>query len=47
VNYSKWDFHLQSTSPLKGMGVNIPTVIDDLDDVSRLNPPTIGCYELL
>ncbi len=47
VNYSKWDFHLQSSSPLKGMGVNIPTVIDDLDDVSRLNPPTIGCYELL
>lgn len=45
VDENKWDFHLQSTSPLKGAGVSVPIIIDDLDDMSRLNPPSIGCYE--
>lgn len=42
---AKWDFRIPVNSPLKGAGFSIPTIIDDLDGVSRPNPPSIGCYE--
>ncbi|HPI54750.1 MAG TPA: right-handed parallel beta-helix repeat-containing protein [Chitinophagaceae bacterium] len=46
VDYSKWDFHPETTSPMKGAGIDIPGIIIDLDQKSRPNPPSIGCYEV-
>jgi hypothetical protein len=48
VDVNKWDYHIANTSPAKQTGVTIttvPSVINDLDGVSRPNPPSIGCYE--
>lgn len=43
---NKWDYHPKSTSPVKGMGVAIPSLIQDLDGNARANPSSIGCYEV-
>lgn len=45
VNYGKWDFHLPAGTPLAGKGKKLAAFIDDLDNVTRNDPPTIGCYE--
>jgi hypothetical protein len=42
---SKWDYHIKSTSPAKGSGTYQPQYPTDLDFLTRLNPPSIGCYE--
>jgi hypothetical protein len=39
------DFHLQTTSPCKGAGVNGLPVLIDYDQVVRGTPPDIGAYE--
>ena len=46
VDYAKWNFHVESTSPMKGKGIDIPGLISDLDLNNRPNPPSIGCYEV-
>ncbi len=43
---NKWDYHPKSTSPVKGQGISIASIIQDLDGNSRANPPSIGCYEV-
>lgn len=43
---SKWDYHLNSTSPAKAAGKWQSTLPTDLDGTIRANPPTIGCYEV-
>jgi len=45
---SKWDYHVPNTSPAKGAGIfqtSQAALIADLDGVTRVNPPSIGCYE--
>lgn len=44
-DYSKNDFHLQAGSPAIGAGINVGSLNVDLDNVPRLNPTSIGCYE--
>jgi len=44
VNLDADDFHLQSTSPCRGAGVDVG-VTDDYDGVARGDPPDIGAYE--
>ncbi|HRH59017.1 MAG TPA: hypothetical protein PL045_00495 [Chitinophagaceae bacterium] len=39
-----FDFHVQSTSPCIGAGINA-NVADDLDGNPRSNVPDIGCYQ--
>ncbi|MEZ5046867.1 MAG: hypothetical protein R2831_07730 [Chitinophagaceae bacterium] len=46
-DYAKWDFHIEATSALKGAGISVPIVIEDMDGIPRPNPPSIGCYEAL
>jgi hypothetical protein len=47
VDYSKWNYHPKSTSPVKLAGKNIPSVLDDLDGTIRnVSQPSIGCYEV-
>ena len=45
VDVSKWDFHIQGTSPAKSTGKYQSFVPTDLDGVTRPDPPSIGCYE--
>lgn len=45
VDISKWDYHIQATSPAKGAGKFLPALTFDLDGITRLDPPSIGCYE--
>jgi hypothetical protein len=40
------NFHLQSTSPCRGAGVNVG-VLTDFDGVARPDPPSIGAYEFV
>lgn len=40
-----WDYSVESSSPAKNAGVQIPAIIDDIIDNSRSATPTIGCYE--
>jgi hypothetical protein len=44
VDEGKQDFNLQATSPAKGAGV-FANVLLDLKEITRANPPSIGCYE--
>lgn len=46
IDSYKWDFHLNSSSPLKQKGLPVPAVDRDLDRVLWNNPPSIGCYEV-
>ncbi len=41
-----WNFHLKNTSPAKGQADPSSTLALDLDDVTRNNPTSIGCYEV-
>lgn len=47
TDYNKWDFRPKSSSAAKGAGVFMPSIIKDLDDKNRTNPPSIGAYEAL
>ena len=40
-----FDYHLDTLSPAKDVGVDIPLIINDLDGVARDNNPDIGAYE--
>lgn len=42
---SSSDFHLQNSSPSKGVGLYINDIILDYDGVRWNNPPSIGVYE--
>ncbi|MFT7612397.1 MAG: hypothetical protein ACI9J3_001356 [Parvicellaceae bacterium] len=39
-----WDFHI-NTGGAENMGSLVLSVPDDLDGISRSNPPDVGCYE--
>jgi len=39
------DYEPESTSFLKGKGVDIAGITDDLNGTTRLSPPTIGAHE--
>jgi len=39
------DYHPESTSYLKGLGVDVEGITTDLDGATRLSPPTVGAYE--
>ncbi|MBL7765484.1 MAG: hypothetical protein JNJ58_05290 [Chitinophagaceae bacterium] len=45
-DYSNWNYLPLSSSPVKSAGVYDPFVIQDLDDNTRNNPPSIGAYEV-
>lgn len=40
-----WDYSVDANSPAKNSGAPLLSVIDDINDVIRGTPPTIGCYE--
>lgn len=40
-----WDYSLSSSSPAKGIGQAIGTIVDDIVDAPRSATPTIGCFE--
>lgn len=45
-NVALSDYHLQSTSPMQGVGYNTTTIVTtDKDGKMRTNPPALGCYE--
>jgi hypothetical protein len=46
TDLSKWNYRPKSTSPAKGAGIALPAIINDLDDLPRGNPPSMGCYEV-
>jgi hypothetical protein len=46
TDLSKWNYRPKSTSPAKGAGIALPAILNDLDDLPRGNPPSMGCYEV-
>ena len=46
TDLAKWNYRPKSTSPAKGAGIALPAIINDLDDLPRGNPPSMGCYEV-
>ena len=46
TDLAKWNYRPKSTSPAKGAGIALPAILNDLDDLPRGNPPSIGCYEV-
>lgn len=46
TDLAKWNYRPKSTSPAKGAGITLPAILNDLDDLPRGNPPSIGCYEV-
>jgi hypothetical protein len=45
VNDATHNYHLLVGSAIRGDGLHIVSVADDLDAVARANPPDIGCYQ--
>lgn len=43
---NKWNYHIKQSSPAKDAGVVIPSLIVDLDGLTRTAPTSIGCYEV-
>lgn len=44
-NAAEDDFQIQSTSPCKGAGKAISSILTDIKGNTRNNPPSIGAYE--
>jgi hypothetical protein len=45
LNAAGDDFHLNSGSPARGVGLAIPGLVYDIDGRVRANPPSLGAYE--